>query len=95
LKFIKCYPSELTLEKYHECYDNKTHILVQDDYKLWNNNKRSKEFGEIIKGYSGVIQYGFDDNDCMYPNGENIKVFKINTVRAALEEDYFINILGK
>ncbi|CAH6420213.1 Hypothetical protein HVR_LOCUS1128 [uncultured virus] len=93
INFIKCDVSDLTFEKYQECILSETHILVQDNYKFWNTNGRSVKFGKVIQSYPGIVQYGFDDNDCMYPLGEDVTFIKINTLRAALEEDYFLNLL--
>ncbi|SNW63057.1 Hypothetical protein ORPV_1153 [Orpheovirus IHUMI-LCC2] len=70
-------------------------ILTVDDYKRWDSNGRLPKYGKVIKGHPNLIQYGFDDNDCMYGIGEGVYINKVNTVEAALDEDYFVKLLPK
>lgn len=93
INFIECQPKELSLSQFEECKKENRHILVQDNYNRWNYNYKDPKYGKIIIGDSNLFQYGFDDNDCMYPLGENVTFFKINTLRAAFDEDYFINLI--
>ena len=95
MKFVFHSPDELTLELYQQCIENDTHILVKDSYHQWNSNGKETCHGKIIRGYPDVIQYGFDDNHCMHAIGENITLFKVNTIQAALDEDYYLNLLSQ
>jgi translation initiation factor IF-1 len=76
--------------------DRKRVTLVQDDYVKWNTNSRDPKFGKIIVGEEGVQQYGFDDNTCMYAvnNNNNVKIFKVNTVSAALDNNYYVDLIN-
>lgn len=94
MKFITCDPNELSLEIYQECIKNGTHIFVQDNYVEWNKNGKSASHGKIIREYPGTIQYGLDDNHCMYAIGDNITIIKVNTVRAALDENYYTDLIS-
>jgi hypothetical protein len=71
----------------------KSITLVQDDYVRWNNNQRSPKCGKIIVGEDSVEQYGFDDNNCMHAIGDNVKIFRVNTVSAALNSNYYLDLI--
>lgn len=93
MNFIECEPEELCKQIYTDCINGKKHILVQDDYDKWNNNERQKEYGKYIQGYDEFIQYGFDDNPCMYTHGPNVTIHRINTINAAMYPDYFLQLM--
>jgi hypothetical protein len=73
--------------------DADTHVLVQDDYKTWSTNSREKWWGKVIYSHGDLIQYGFDDNPCMYGIGDDIMVHKIDTIEAATNENYFVDMM--
>lgn len=92
MTFVSYKSGELNDKLYRDCHEKGVHIMVQDDYKRWNDNGRAVEFGKEIKHFEGIIQYGFDDNPCM--NCESgVGFYRVNTLRAALEEDYYIKML--
>lgn len=73
------------------------HIVVQEDYHHWNDHKKEAKFGKIIKPHPDLIQYGFDDNPCMHvmPESGEVYVFRVNTVQAGLDENYFVKLVNE
>lgn len=92
MKFVVHESDELNDKLYKDCHARGVHIMVTDSYDRWNENGRKLEFGKKIRYFEGFEQYAFDDNLCMYCD-EGVKFYHVNTVRAALEDDYYINIL--
>jgi len=92
MKFESYESEELNDSIYKDCYKRKVHIMVTDSYERWNENKRQVEFGKRIKHFDGITQYGFDDNVCMHCD-DGVKFYHVNAVRAALEENYYLNLL--
>lgn len=75
-------------------FDTDVHLAIQEDYHFWNGHQRDKNYGKIIKSDEKLIQIFFDDNDCVSIIGdENCHFFKINTLDALMNEDYFINLI--
>jgi hypothetical protein len=74
--------------------DTDTHVLVQDDYKTWSANSRERWWGKVIYSHEDLIQYGFDDNPCMYGIGDPVVVHKIDTIEAATNENYFVDFMS-
>jgi len=85
--------SDGNLYEMEEVLTMDSHILIVDNYKHWNKNGRSKEVGKIIKSLPGVIQIGFDDNDCMSTVGDNVYFFQVNTILAAINSSLFTDII--
>lgn len=93
MKFLSCKSEELNDKLYKDCHEKGVHIMVQDDYHRWNNNERKVESGKEVKYFEGIVQYAFDDNLCM--NCEHgVKFYQVNTLRAALEEDYYTSMIS-
>lgn len=92
LKFVSYESDELCPNIYNKCHEEGIHIMVTDDYKKWNNGGRSVEFGKEVRSYDGFEQYAFDDNLCMFC-GDGVKFYHVNTLEAALDENYYINLL--
>lgn len=93
LKFVVHEAEELNAELYRDCHTRGIHIMVTDSYRRWNDNGRNVEFGKPVKYFHGLKQYAFDDNPCMYCE-EGVKFYHVNSLRAALEDDYYTNLLG-
>jgi len=70
-------------------------LCIRDDHRKWNKHNRAAEYGKLIVSDSRLKQYGVDDNPCMYSNDTDVKIFRINTVLAALDEDYYINLFNE
>lgn len=92
MKFVARKSEELNAELYKDCHTRGVHIMVTDDYHRWNTNGRKAEFGKDIKYFEGLIQYAFDDNLCMNCD-KGVKFYHVNTLQAALEDDYYVNLL--
>ena len=92
MNFVVHTSEELNDSLYRDCHSRNLHIMVTDDYNRWNDNGRKVEFGKHIKYFEGMEHFAFDDNLCMYCD-EGVKFYHVNTLRAALEDDYYINLL--
>lgn len=92
LTFVVHESEELNDELYKDCNARGVHIMVTDNYHHWNDNGRKVEFGKPVKHFEGLEQYAFDDNICMCCDPE-VNFYHVNTLRAALEDDYYINLL--
>ena len=66
-----------------------TAIVIQEDYTHWNNNGRSPMFGKQFVGHPQLDQIFFDDNDCVNVVDNAGPVIKVNTISAAIDENYF------
>lgn len=95
MTFITCTADDLSLKLYQQCIENNTHIFIQDSFTHWNRNGKSITHGKLITEYPGTIQFGFDDNDCMYGVGNNITIFKVNTLEASLNQDYYLSLINQ
>jgi predicted transcriptional regulator len=87
------------------------HVLIIDDYQYWNNNNREAKYGKFIPYITDMPhtktadtdlnvsiqkQIAFDDNDCMWTdNSDKVKIHKIVTIDAALDEYYYLNFINK
>lgn len=91
VKFIFSNVEQLNDKLYQECHDKHIHIMVQDNYQLWNKNKKSIEFGKPVKHFEGITQYAFDDNLCMNCDKE-VQFNHVNTVQAALDHNYYLRL---
>ena len=69
-------------------------LFIQEDYHHWNYNGKSSQYGKQLLGATDFTQVFFDDNPCVNVI-DNINAYfvKINTLRAMLESDYFLNKL--
>jgi hypothetical protein len=86
--------SSITLKQIHQ--NVKDHVLIVDDYKNWDRNNRKAESGKFIEHIDDVEQISFDDNDCMFTNNtNNVKIYKIVTVDAALNDQYYLNLINQ
>lgn len=77
--------------------NNDQNYIIKEDYSYWNDHKRDKYKGKMLIHSNDHIQYFFDDNDCVYivnnnnNNMEQTKFIHINSLKARLDKDYFIN----
>jgi hypothetical protein len=89
-----------------QIYQNvKDHVLIIDDYGNWDRNNRKAESGKFIEHIDDVEQIAFDDNNCMFTDitnntdntddSNNIKIYKIVTVDAALDDQYYLNLINQ
>ena len=93
MDFVAHTSEELNDSLYRDCHSRRVHIMVTDDYGRWNDNGRKVEFGKHIKYFEGMEHFAFDDNLCMYCD-KGVRFYHVNTLRAALEDDYYINLLA-
>ena len=75
-----------------------SNFIIKEDYNYWNGNKRDKNKGKMLILSDDYTQYFFDDNDCVYciDQGKIVKSSKfihINSLKAQLDENYYINFL--
>lgn len=71
-----------------------TDLLIIDDYQYWDSHERKPEYGKQICGMLMNVQLNFDDNDCVnLMRTMNCRKFKINSIRAATEKDYFTGLI--
>lgn len=75
--------------------NNDDYYIIKEDYKHWSGNQRDKNYGKMLVHSDNHIQYFFDDNDCVYNIGPstNNKIFVINSLKARLDKDYFLNLI--
>lgn len=68
------------------------HIILQEDYNYWNDHSRDKTHGKTIQSDPNLLQFFFDDNECVnIIGGEYCHYIKVNTVEALVNENYFVN----
>lgn len=66
-------------------------FCLKDDYHHWNNNNKNSSYGKPIYGNKNCVQIFWDDNDCIAKlNEENVYHFKVNTIEAFLNNQYFL-----
>lgn len=94
MTFVSYKSEQLNDELYNSCHKQGVHIRVQDDYHKWNSNGRTAAFGKQIKSFQGIVQYAFDDNFCMNC-GDDVKFHHVNTLLAALDENYYSNVVAQ
>lgn len=72
------------------------HIFIQENYEYWNTCGRKKEFGKQLVSHEGLTQVFFDDNDCVFVNGQtsNTKFILVNTLSALMDDDYYVGLLN-
>jgi hypothetical protein len=71
-----------------------SHLFIQESFKYWNSKGKSKKYGKQMTSHQDMIQLFFDDNDCVNVVDDiDAKSFKINTLNAYVNEDYYLNLI--
>jgi hypothetical protein len=65
-------------------------VLIHDDYYFWNRHDKQSHYGKSIFDTSNYKIF-FDDNNCV--TCEKL-FYKVNTLQAMIDENYFINIIN-
>lgn len=71
-------------------------LALKEDYYYWHKNGRKTSHGKQLFANADMIQYFFDDHDVVnLVNKDNGLTFvhKINTLDAALDENFFIDLI--
>jgi hypothetical protein len=79
--------------RFIETIEDRSLILIQENFEYWNNNGRNRDFGKQLLGSPRLCQIFFDDNDCVNIKGEfadHTHFVRVNTMRALFNNDYFI-----
>lgn len=73
--------------------EEKEHILIKDDYRYWNDHRRLAQCGKFIFPIPNQKQICFDDNDCMFTPDPQVQICRINTISAAIDQNYYVNLI--
>lgn len=73
----------LTMGEYNKLLETLigVHVIIQENYKYWNDRKRIASCGKHVKGSDRLVQICFDDLDCWSTDSTNhpIGSFPIDT----------------